>query len=182
MELSLIRRIKHAQEDSGELLLLIEQFKPLLCQYARLLRYDDAYYDMQAEFIALLLKIKIDCLTDLTEFRLIAYLNKSMRNAFMKYSIKAGNYRGLHKLFSEMNEKELYHAENSNAVWDKYTALEYEHLFKILSENEAEVIILHYNMDYSVNEIAVFKHTSRMTVNRWKNKALEKLRGEDKLI
>ena len=51
-----IASAQHNNPDS--LLALIEKFKPLLKKYAYKLHYEDAYYDLQLDFIQIVLSIK----------------------------------------------------------------------------------------------------------------------------
>lgn len=53
--------IASAQHNNSEsLLALIEKFKPLLKKYAYKLHYEDAYYDLQLDFIQIILTINLD--------------------------------------------------------------------------------------------------------------------------
>ena len=53
-----ISSAQHNNPDS--LLALIEKFKPLLKKYAYKLHYEDAYYDLQLDFIQIVLSINLD--------------------------------------------------------------------------------------------------------------------------
>ena len=53
-----ITSAQHNNPDS--LLALIEKFKPLLKKYAYKLRYEDAYYNLQLDFIQIVLSINLD--------------------------------------------------------------------------------------------------------------------------
>ncbi len=179
METAIILRVKLVHEgDKKEALALIEEFEPLILSYARKLMHEDAYYDMRMEFICWLMQIDTDRLRKPSDEVLLTYLKKTMNSAYIKYSKKEKTYRQKQRLLSEMNEQELHTLENRVAECDEYIGLERQYLHEVLSDNEAETVILNVLQGYSLGEIARKKSFSRMSVNRWKNSAMKKLRKD----
>ena len=70
--------IASAQHNNSEsLLALIEKFKPLLKKYAYKLHYEDAYYDLQLDFIQIILTINLDAQNQKSEGALVNYMGQS---------------------------------------------------------------------------------------------------------
>ena len=77
--------IASAQHNNSEsLLALIEKFKPLLKKYAYKLHYEDAYYDLQLDFIQIILTINLDAQNQKSEGALVNYICNSVQHAYCK--------------------------------------------------------------------------------------------------
>lgn len=83
-----------AKAGNSEILIeLIKQFKPLLKKYAWKLEYEDAYEDLQLEFIKLVKEFPIENLSLKNDAGVVSYLNKSIYHAFIALSKKEHNHQ-----------------------------------------------------------------------------------------
>ena len=159
---------------------LLNEFSPLFKKYAFYLEYDDAFYDIQLDFIELILKINIYDFWNKPGQYILSYIKKSMYHAYIKESKKAEEYRCAQvDLRGAMEDPEAF-MDTLNPTHDEYTALLITDLKKSLSDKEFQVIYNHYFLQYSISEISIKIHISRQTVNKVKMTALKKLKKEVK--
>lgn len=163
--------------NSEALLTLIDKFKPLLKKYAYLLKYEDAYNDLQADFIEIVQNIQLDNLRNICEGALVSYINTSIHNRYIRRSVA---YKDKQKdiYFSELDEHELYFVELLQSKSDSYIHLELSEMESVLTKAEYNTICMYYIFGYSVEKIALCNGVSRQAVNRQKLRALEKLKNE----
>lgn len=172
------KQIKLAQEHNSDALeKLISKFHPILNKFAFYLRYDDAYYDIQAEFIELILKINISDFLDKPEQYILSYIKKSMYHSYIKESKKNSIYQHSQMDLSDDREDAQALIETLNPTHDEYVGLLIVDLKSVLSEKEFRVIYYHYFLQYTINEIAIINDVSRQSVNKVKIVALKKLRA-----
>lgn len=175
---NICEQIKLSQEHNADAMEnLLCKFSPILKKYAYYLRYDDAYYDMQVNFIELIYKINILDFLDKPEQYILSYIKKSMYHSYIKESKKSNIYRYTQTDSSGDRENLQIFIETLNPTHDEYTGLLLLDLKRVLSEKEFRVIYYHYFLEYSINEIAIMTNISSQSVNKTKKGALKKLRA-----
>jgi len=88
-QVALFDTIRTAQNKNCEaMLLLLEQFEPILNKYARKLHldYDDAKQELALAFIELVKSIKLSNLRDSSNKSIVPYIAKSIHNAYIRIS------------------------------------------------------------------------------------------------
>ena len=104
--MKIIDQIRFAQSDPEEMTKIIAQFLPLLKKYARKLFYSDALFDLQADFIELVQNF------DVLEFHpddnphILSYINRSMKNAYIKYSKREQRYHSHQLPLGDLSDDE----------------------------------------------------------------------------
>jgi len=171
------KQIKLAQEHKANAFEnLLCEFSPLFKKYAFYLEYDDAFYDIQLDFIELILKIHVSDFSDKPEPYVLSYIKKSMYHSYIKESKKVNIYRYSQMDLGDNREDLQAFIETLNPTHDQYTELLIVDLKSVLSEKEFRVIYYHYFLQYSINEIAEISNVSRQSVNKVKIIALKKLK------
>ena len=168
--------IASAQHNNSEsLLALIENFKPLLKKYAYKLHYEDAYYDLQLDFIQIILTINLDAQKQKSEGALVNYICNSVQHAYCKrLKTILGRAMPTVELDSPTNVQTSNlltassHQEFSDFALD---------VANILTEKEYQVIVLVYKYQLSSAEIARRLCATRQNVNQCKKRAEQKLRN-----
>ena len=174
-ELRLCEEITGAKENSDVLLNLITKFSPLLKKYAAMLRYEDAYADLQLDFIEMICKFNMDKMKRTDNFTLLSYIKKVIYNSYIKYSKIHRGYCVNNYLFSEMSEEQFAVVSVLYSTTDDHDAYKFIEYQKYLTQQEFEVILMIYYYGYEVSEISKLKHVSRQAVNQVKVRALSKL-------
>lgn len=173
----LINRIAYAQKRKGAALHeLIKDFSPLLKKYASLLRYEDAEDDLRLDFIRLICTFKVEAFANRENPFVLAYIEKSIRNAFIRHSKINQQYRNRCVLLGDLNDKQKDLVEKLAVTYDRYSEIDTSQIKKQLTEREYSVIDFLYYRDRSVEETGRALGVSRQAVNQAKNKALGKLR------
>lgn len=162
--------------DQHSMLELLKNFNPLLKKYSRYLHYEDSFYDLQLDFIELILNVKISNFSELDDRYILAYISKSIHNAYIKYSMK-------HSLINkyEINESELSDSykifvQSLDSKEDSYKELFIEDIKKHITNKEFSIITEHYFSDISIKNIADKKKISRQSINKLKKSAISKLK------
>lgn len=172
MEKSIYENIKNAQQGSKEdMLYLIEKFMPLIKKKSYLLRYDDAIGDVTLAFIEVIHKIKLSgFVNDGKDYDIISYIQRSIHNAFISFSIKNCDYYNVNQIF---DEDIIVRIKSDETL----TKLELKDMLSTLSELQRTVIVQKYFYGYSDEEIGNNLSISRQAVNRAKNRAFECIRN-----
>lgn len=166
--------IDAAKTDSLELFKLLLLFDPLLKKHARNLEYPDAYFDLQAALVEIAVKLDTAKLSNRTDGALVNYIRKTMYHCYIALSKSQCRYAQFHVPFDELTE--AYEVRNTAVPETHVGPLDLGDLHDYLTDNEYEVIVLHYYHGYSISEIAQMKKVSRQCVNQRKLSALNKLR------
>lgn len=175
--LSLIERITAAQKGKGDHLShLIEDFSPLLRKYATRLDYEDAFADIQFDFIKFVYNFKVDSFYPREDQYVLGYLEKAMKHAYIKRSKEKSHFLNHYEFFDDLSVFEKNCIEKSSATYDKYSELDVEQLKKLLPPCQFQIIYLLYYSNLSVKETGQALGISRQSVNQTKKKALAKLR------
>ena len=166
-----ISSAQHNNPDS--LLALIEKFKPLLKKYAYKLHYEDAYYDLQLDFIQIVLSINLDAQNQKSEGALVNYICNSVKHAYCK-RLKAVLDHPIQTFEFESSMNQISNLLMLPSCQDSSVfSLD---IASILSEREYQIIVLAYKYQLSSAEIARKLHTTRQNVNQCKKRAEQKLR------
>lgn len=159
--------------DSDSLLVLIEKFKPLLKKYAYKLHYEDAYYDLQLDFIQIILAINLETQRKKSEGALVNYICNSVQHAYCK-RLKAVLNHPIQTIEFEASMNQISNLLMLPSCQDSSVfSLD---IASILSEREYQIIVLAYKYQLSSAEIARKLHTTRQNVNQCKKRAEQKLR------
>lgn len=167
-----ITSAQHNNPDS--LLALIEKFKPLLKKYAYKLHYEDAYYDLQLDFIQIILSINLDAQNQKSEGALVNYICNSVQHAYcrrLKISIDCAVPTVELDSPTNIQISNLLTAPSHQEFSD--LALD---MANILTKKEYQVIVLIYKYQLSAAEIARRLCTTRQNVNQCKRRAEQKIR------
>lgn len=165
-----------AQSGSEDALLeLIIKFKPLLKKYAYKLKYEDAYFDLQADFIQLILMLETEKIKNRSEGGFVNYICYAMKNYYIARSKNTRKHQR-ESVFSDLSEGEINYIESILSEKDNYFRAEMTSMWSCLTKNEREIIILHYMEGVSIERISTFRNISRQAVNKMKLSALRKLK------
>lgn len=166
-------KIIKAQEDPENLIILLNDFRPLLKKYARKLNYEDAYYDMQVLFIEMIFKIKADNFPKEDKY-VLSYIAKGAYNIFLQ-CLAQQKYKHYETLNSEIEENHLNNIEAKCSFKDSYDELLLDDLRKVLTDKEYQVMNYYLMEQRSVQEISVLMGISKQAVFAKKKNAISKL-------
>ena len=169
----IIDDIRSCQQGSQEATLeLIERFSPALKKYARKLGTEDAYYDLQVEFLDLILHLDHSRLRETSDGALVQYLSQSIYHAYIKLLKYLIDNKAPTVATDELTDRILY--QNSCICDFHYESLDIPP--QLLASQEAEAFYGICILGYSAAELARKKGTSRQSVNQAKQRAIRKLR------
>ena len=180
----LLELVERAQNsDSEAMMILLNQFEPILNKYAKKLAldYEDAKQEMLLAFIEVIKKWKLSLLSDSSNRTIIAYIAKSIHTSYIRISQKTK--LAFVEIPLDSSESKQEH-QTEHTILDSYD-LYRDEIMALLSEREYLVFRLYYLQDISIESIAKMLNVSRQAVNKVKNKATEKLKkfyGEDELF
>nr|WP_308628254.1 sigma factor-like helix-turn-helix DNA-binding protein [uncultured Eisenbergiella sp.] len=167
--------ISEYQSGNDKILMeLIEYFQPLLKKYAFMLGYQDAYNDLQLEFIEFLQKMPLTALNSANDGTIVEYIRVTVVN-FYRAEVKKLIKKKNEILMSELSESQQSVVYNRNSGYDDTFLFEYE-LDKILNAEEKEIIYLIYVLEFTSSDIAKMKYKTRQAINQKKKRALNKIR------
>ncbi len=104
-ELNLYEEIRDAKQSDDALVKFITRFTPLLKKYAAKLMSEDAYYDLQMDFIELISQLNLEKMKRTDNKALLSYIKKAVYSNYIKRSKMLCEYREKNYLFSEMSEE-----------------------------------------------------------------------------
>ena len=167
--------IKIQNTDSEPIIEMVERFNPLLKKYAKRLYYEDAYNDLVADFIELLLNIDLEKIRIKEDGGMVSYIAKSIHSCYIKRLKKIRQACNV-VIYSELSEKESYYIELLTATKDTYINIDLDFLRKTLTVQEFYIIKRIYYDMYSATEIAKILGVSRQAVNQMKNRTHKKIK------
>ena len=169
--------IQSQQGDSDAILALIEKFKFSLKKYAFKLRYEDAYYDLLADFVELIGNMCIDRILDRSDKAVIAYIYASIYNSYIKKLINLKRQKCYELLpYEALSENDKNYLEVASAIYDSHTILELAGIAHVLTQRELSAIRMLFQLQYSIPEIASAWKVSEQTVRLTKDRALKKIK------
>lgn len=169
----IIDAIQESQHGNQEAILeLIEKFSPALRKYARKLGTEDAFYDLQLDFIEIIQSIRCDGLKDRGDGAMVNYLTRSIGHACAHRisNIIAGKIPS--SSLDETPDTAFYKNSAYTMPQDSYIELPEGLLTKI----ERETIYQIHIMGYNAAEVARIRGVTRQNVNQVKRRAEKKLR------
>ncbi|MBC5694656.1 sigma-70 family RNA polymerase sigma factor [Agathobaculum hominis] len=167
--------ILHAANHSeAETLEVIKRFKPLLKKYARLLHIEDAYDELQAEFLKIIYSTHWSNLHLQTEGAYVGYIATAVRNMYINLS--KSKERQKECCFSSFGEEQEFMLNATLAADDNYDRLLFKDLRRLLTRSEFRVVYLACFKGYSCAAIAKKQGVSRQHINQVKRRALGKLK------
>lgn len=173
---TLVSKISQAQNNNSKALEeLIVQFSPLLRKYASFLKDEDAFFDLQVDFIGVVMQINPSAFSSVTDYPLLSYIEKCVRNSYIKYSKQRC------KCVSEIHYEDFTDCEKIKfdsllSILDQHQALFFNEIKNIISFEAFDIIVKHYIFEKPIQDIANEYGTSRQNINKIKNNALKKLR------
>lgn len=170
MKNSLLVKIINAQKNHEEdLLSLVNDFIPLIKKYATKMNSEDAFADLQLEFIEIILGINTEKFSNYAEPQILSYIKISVHNAYIKLSKRKCDYENNTFPVEDVRD------ELEKSLYDEYENIFLQDIKKYLTENEFDVIYKHFFCGFTVNDIALHKGISRQAVNQVKTRAIKKL-------
>ena len=176
----IVQLVKQAKYDPTVICDLEVRFQPLLQKYARLLEYPDAYGDLQITLFDMVMKLDIGKMNNPTEGAVVKYIQQTLYHRYIVLSRIKNRYRSHHLLYSEDVNMEAVRSElctsTEEPTEDEPPFIERDFLQRCLTDEEYEIIQLHFFSGYGIREIALAKNRSRQFINSKKLRALEKLK------
>ena len=156
---------------------LIARFEKLLKKYAKLLDYEDAYWDLLVFYLELINKLHNNNAVNFSQNdgRIVNYITTAIKHHFIAKKKKKHTHR--ETTFSDFNLDYF-------TVLERIPSPQINDVFRelipsgSLSQWENQVIMLIYQYRYKVSEIAQITGKSRQAVNQAKKRALKKLSKE----
>lgn len=166
--------------DSLAIIALVEKFQPILKKYAYMLNYEDAYYDLLVKLIELIKSPNLQGINSPEDASILLYIKKSIYHSFIALSKSQEKTSKTDSLtLSEYNDDTANYILNMDKLCstnDDYTQIEYDFLYKVLTKYEAEIIIYHFYLKYTVKEIADLYGVSMPAITQAKKNAIKKLK------
>lgn len=153
---------------------IIERFKPLLRKYARLLRTEDAYDELQLELLKIIYTTSWKELHLQNEGAYVNYIATAVRNAYINLSKTHNKHQEY--CFSSFGEDQEFMVTSTLISADDYNQLLCKDLKNILTETEFRIVYLTCLKGYPCAAIAKVQGVSRQHINQVKRRALNKLR------
>lgn len=157
--------------DRDSMLVLLNQFNPLLNKYAWKINldFDDAKQELVLAFIELIQKFKLWKMYDTSNKTLIAYISKSVHYSYVTISKRSKAF------LTEIFVEDITNIGDYNAYCDSHFNIYTDEIKALLNEKEFAVFYQHYMLDKSIAEIALNFEVSRQSVNRIKLQAKRKI-------
>ena len=169
----IIDDIRSGQRGNQQAVLnLVRKFSPALKKYARKLETEDAYYDLQAEFLELILHLNCDKLRETSDGAMVQYLSRSIYHAYIKLLRHLIDNKVPMISTDELTDSILY---RNAIIYEPHHSL--IHIpATLLTQQEADAFHQICLLGYSAAELAQKRGVSRQSVNQSKRRALSKLR------
>lgn len=169
----IIDTVQESQRGNQEATLeLIKKFEPALRKYARKLETEDAYYDLQLDFLETINAIKCDELKQRGDGALVNYISRSIRHACANRIREIIAQKTVSDSIDETPDAVFY--RNSAYHQPKFPCLDIPK--DLLTSLEKETLFLIHTMGYSASEVARSRGVTRQNVNQVKLRAEKKLR------
>lgn len=172
----LIKKIELAKKEEEALNQLLSDFLPLNQKYACLLGYQDALSDLQFDFIMLIINFKVETFYPKKDAYVLAYIAKSVRNAYIKRAKAICAYRKHYIVISSLSDEDDNLLDRIAFTHDNYSEIDLQELKNILSKQQFKIIYHLYFLNETSKEVGQALGISRQAVYKTKTKALEKLR------
>lgn len=169
----IIDDIRNGQNgDQQAILDLIKKFSPILKKYAWKLKTEDAYYDLQLEFLETILHLDYTKLRETSDGAMVQYLSQSVYHAYIKLLRHLIDNKVPTVSIDELADSILY----PNSLFYESPCIFNEFPSTMLTFQEADIFYKIEIFGYSAAELARERGTSRQNVNQIKRRAVDKLR------
>lgn len=169
--------LKAQAGNESVLISLIEKFEPLINKLSYKLQFEDAKADLILEFISLIKKFPK--LKGKEDKYIINYVKQSLYHAYILLSKKEGGRKEI--ILSALGSN--FEDGDKNCILDllqfhedQYPQLEYQFLCELLTKREANIIVYHFLMGYSIKSIAALYKVTASSISQSKKVALKKLK------
>ena len=153
---------KSQKEDKQALLAWIHKFSPLLKKYAYRLHTEDAYEDLQCDFILLIHSINLSAFHRRDDNVFVNYIAKSIHSFYVKrLGTKMDNENIM--VISSLDDNQRYFLEKKLSFSEEMPAELLESMRKLLTEKE---YIVWYSIYYA--QIPVTDLVDKLTQSRQK--------------
>lgn len=158
--------------DQQAVLNLINKFSPALKKYARKLETEDAYYDLQVEFLDLILHLDCKKLRETGDGAMVQYLSHSIYHAYVKLLRQLIDNKMPSISTDDLTDSILYQNYCTTSLKDFTLDIP----STLLTPLEADAFFQISILGYSAAELARKKGVSRQNINQAKKRAILKLR------
>lgn len=149
---------------------IFEMFEPLINKYTRFLNYEDAKSDLIEKFYICIFKIPVNNPKFKDKKYILAYISKSMKNAYIKLNQKKNKHSNT-----------FYLTDDLDLVEDKNTAIIEKILVEEFLDNlkpyEKAIFIQRFVLNKSESELAQQYSKSRQAINKSLNKLKKQMRN-----
>lgn len=169
-------QINKAKNNENDMLLLIQMFYPLLKKYAGLLKDEDSFPALQANFIELIFKMDTKTISNKEDSAILAYIKHAMYHYYIFLSKKTRIYKRYNILESALSYDNENIFENLIVYNDDHSSLIWKDIRSYLTNKE--FIILYHLLVLGENgqDVAKQMGITRQAVYNLKKSALNKLR------
>lgn len=150
---------------------LVRRFSPILKKYARKLETEDAYYDLQAEFLELIYRFDCSKLGSANEGAVVQYLSRSIYHAYVKLLGQLIDNKVPTISVEDLTDSVLY----QNSITCEIPCKSFAIPPTLLTPLETDAFNLICVWGYSAAELARREGVSRQSVNQAKQRAVLKL-------
>ncbi len=150
--------------------IICSKFAPLIKKYAHMLRYEDAYSDLQLCLIECIYKIPLNNgKFNLSDAYILSYIKKSVYFGYIALSQKNEKYKYKNVFYNNYDYKvdKISHKENMCLMED---TLFFTDIKNVLNIREYELFRLKFIELYTDDEIAQICGVSRQAINKRVNK------------
>ena len=165
-----IEEIQKGEMDG--ILLIIEQFEPLLKKYSFKLNYEDAYNELRLFLINLMCELDLEKISNKSDGAIVNYVKKSIYNEYVRL-VKSKIGEKDKQYIVDTDENLLEKVTKYN---DDYSLLFFQSIKTYLTEDEYTVIFEIFYNGRSVSETSKIIDTSVWNVYKLRDKALKKLK------
>ena len=150
---------------------IVQRFQPLLKKYAALLKYEDAYSDLQLYLLELLHSGKLTKLQRKDDGTLVKYIESSIRHQYISLNSRKNAVDS--SVIASIDEIDFDQMSLSSN--DEYPKLWISDLHSVLQPSELTLLSQFVFKGMSIADIAEKSGVSRQAINRKKLSILKKL-------
>ena len=163
------------KKEEQALFSLLHKFSPLLKKYAYWLHTEDAYEDLQCDFIQLINAIDLSAFHRRDDSVFVSYIAKSMHSFYVKRLGGKINDENS-TVISSLKDNQRYFLDQKLSFSEEMPAELLESMRQLLTEKEYRVLYGIYYAQISVTDLADKLCQSRQNINQIKRRALSKLK------
>lgn len=171
----LIDQIYTAKNGSDEdFLILINRFRGLFSKYGRRLGYEDATYDLMADFVELIRTCDFEKLTNTSDGAIVNYIATSCYRHYLHRLHTIVDLSPPMVLMDDLSFTQRKQLEEKASIENTFQV---SVLFPqdVLTKREIQILLAIYEKGLSVADIASALHVSRQNINQIRKRAEKKL-------